>query len=155
MQRKKIRLDRDIYKETGRIFSITICIKDKKALFAESKITNEFVSILNSLSQKAKIAVYAFCFMPDHLHILAEVPEEIGLVDFIREFKGMSTKVAWGCGHRGTIWQRSFYDHCLRKDEGVREVASYILNNPVRAGLVEKWRDYPYSGSWVWNLDEL
>ncbi|MDD5223473.1 MAG: transposase [bacterium] len=155
MQRKKIRLDRGIYNEPGRIFSITICLKDRKTLFAESKLTKEFVPVLNSLTQKAKVAVYAFCFMPDHLHVLVDVPEEIGLVDLVREFKGRSTKVAWGCGYEGTIWQRSFYDHCLRKDEEVKVVASYILNNPVRAGLVEKWRDYPYSGSWVWNLDEL
>jgi hypothetical protein len=38
-----------------------------------------------------------------------------------------------------------FYDHALRKEEDIRVVAEYIINNPVRAGLVKEWRDYPFS----------
>ena len=41
-------------------------------------------------------------------------------------------------------WQRDFFDHRLRGDEGWREKADYILANPVRAGLVMKTEDWPY-----------
>jgi putative transposase len=152
MERKKIRLDHNVYNEPGRIFSITICLKERRPLFLESRLFKEFFLILKEMSQANKIPVYAYCFMPDHLHILSGVSEKIGVVDFVREFKGLCTKAAWGLGHRGVVWQRSFYDHCLRDDEGVREAAEYILNNPVRTGLVGDWKAYSYSGSLVWEL---
>jgi REP element-mobilizing transposase RayT len=51
----------------------------------------------------------------------------------------------WNEGFTGMVWQRSFYDHPLRKDEDLLKVAEYIIYNPVRKGLVEDWRDYPFS----------
>jgi hypothetical protein len=41
-------------------------------------------------------------------------------------------------------WQRDFFDHRLRDDESFEEKAAYILNNPVRAGLVNRFEDWPY-----------
>ena len=41
-------------------------------------------------------------------------------------------------------WQRDFFDHRLRGDEGWREKSDYILQNPVRAGLIAKYEDWPY-----------
>ncbi|MCC7210600.1 MAG: hypothetical protein IT451_02000 [Candidatus Brocadia sp.] len=63
-----------------------------------------------------------------------------------------------GCIHgncpatKGKFWQTSFYDHFLRKEEDVRDTVMYVLNNPVRKGLVAEWREYPYSGSFVYDV---
>lgn len=51
-------------------------------------------------------------------------------------------------------WQKDFYDHILRKDEDVKKHVMYILNNPVRRGIVENWKDYPYKGSTKFNFYE-
>jgi putative transposase len=75
-----------------------------------------------------------------------------GIIEFVREIKGLSTKLAWQDGYQGTIWQRSFYDHFLRLDEDCMLVAKYIIGNPVRKGIVEHWEDYPFSGSLVYDL---
>jgi REP element-mobilizing transposase RayT len=48
-------------------------------------------------------------------------------------------------GYKGRVWQRSFYDHALRKDEDIMKVGEYIVYNPVRKGIVQSWTDYPYS----------
>jgi hypothetical protein len=40
------------------------------------------------------------------------------------------------------LWQRAFYDHALRKDEDVRQIARYIIANPLRRGLVKDVGDY-------------
>jgi len=50
-------------------------------------------------------------------------------------------------GDREVLWQKSYYDHVLRRDEDLSDAARYIWGNPVRAGLVDNARDYPYSGS--------
>jgi len=47
------------------------------------------------------------------------------------------------------LWQPSFYDHVLRNDEDLPAVARYILNNPVRKGLVDHYTEYVFSGSLV------
>ena len=44
-------------------------------------------------------------------------------------------------------WQKDFFDHIIRKEEGLINVAKYILDNPVRKGLVEHWQDYPFKGA--------
>jgi REP element-mobilizing transposase RayT len=52
-------------------------------------------------------------------------------------------------GNGGKMWQSSYYDHVLRSDEDTYEVLKYILNNPVRKGLVNNYTDYCYTGSFV------
>jgi putative transposase len=41
-------------------------------------------------------------------------------------------------------WQPGSFDRLLRSDESAEEKWQYIRENPVRAGLVEKWQDWPY-----------
>ena len=50
---------------------------------------------------------------------------------------------------RGFFWQPSFWDHFVRRDEGLRAAVEYVLANPVRRGLAQDWRDYQFSGSLV------
>jgi len=47
-------------------------------------------------------------------------------------------------------WQKSYYDHVLRREEDIAVVARYIIGNPVRARLVKGAGEYPFFGSFVW-----
>jgi REP element-mobilizing transposase RayT len=85
--------------------------------------------------------------MPDHVHLLVRVLKGGDIVLFVRKFKSLVTKTSKRYFERVQIWQRSFFDHFLREEESIEEVADYILNNPVRKGLVANRRDYPFSGS--------
>ncbi len=44
------------------------------------------------------------------------------------------------------IWQEGFFDHLLRHDESLDQKWAYVRENPVRAGLVARWEDWPYAG---------
>lgn len=57
--------------------------------------------------------------------------------------KGKATARLRGLGITGRIWQARFYDHIVRDGEDLRQVAEYIVNNPVRKGLVNSAADYP------------
>ncbi len=83
--------------------------------------------------------------MPDHLHILVAGGEKSSLTKLVKRFKQTSSYHYMG-GGRSRLWQRSYYDHVLRCEEDVVEVARYIWENPIRKGLVETVRDYPFSG---------
>ena len=50
------------------------------------------------------------------------------------------------------LWQKGYYEHVLREDEDSKEIAHYIIANPVRAGLVQSPDDYPFIGSDAWSI---
>jgi REP element-mobilizing transposase RayT len=86
-----------------------------------------------------------FCLMPDHLHLLVRVGA-VGLVDVVGDAKSRATRVWWAHGGKGALWQRSFHDHGIRGRRDFNEAIRYIVENPVKAGLVEDWADYPFTG---------
>jgi REP element-mobilizing transposase RayT len=89
--------------------------------------------------------LHAYCFMPDHVRVLVSVPEGIPLTALVRDFKqrsGYELKRVTG----DFAWQVSYYDHILRKEESIVDMAMYIWDNPVKAGVAGSWLDYPYSG---------
>lgn len=54
-------------------------------------------------------------------------------------------------GRSGAFWQEESYDHYSRDHEEWLRTIRYVLNNPVKAGLVKEWRDWP----WSWRRDDL
>ena len=61
-------------------------------------------------------------------------------------------RAAWSFGVEGAFWQKSYWDHLLRADAQVERVVEYVLQNPVRRGLVADWREYAFCGSLVFDL---
>src|SRR2546422_388972 len=99
--------------------------------------------------------------MPDHLHMLVSFPNparsesapyrddpEVGCDVPSRRAPTMADVVtAWKrytARHFSIAWQRDFFDHRLRTNESLRDKAEYILQNPVRKGLIAKAEDWPY-----------
>ena len=52
-------------------------------------------------------------------------------------------------------WQKDFYDHVIRKHESVKTQVRYVLDNPVRKGLVANWLEYPHSGSVGCSMEDI
>jgi putative transposase len=105
--------------------------------------------------REERFALIAYCFMPDHLHLLIKGGcEASDCRAFVRRAKQYSG-FYYAKAHGGKLWQRYGYDHVLRDEEKTAIVARYILNNPVRAGLVKRIEDYPYCGSLEWPLEAL
>lgn len=141
-RRKAIRLNRELYQEKGHPFSITICTHNNIPLLKEFGELI-FRSITEGpLSKEADLL--AVCGMPDHVHLLL-APISENLIDLVGRWKSYTTHLIEMKGYKGKVWQRSFFDHALRKDEDIIKVAEYIVYNPVRKGIVQSWTDYPYS----------
>ena len=146
-QRKRPRLPREAYRAGG-VFSVTIGTEQRHPWFLRyPQLADHAVETLRRVAEGRSAQLYAWCVMPDHVHCLVE---DRDLVDFVKRFKGPLTALARKLDYGRKLWQQSFYDHGLRREESVREVARYIWHNPVRAELVERAADYCWSGSAVW-----
>ncbi|OGP65066.1 MAG: hypothetical protein A2170_16680 [Deltaproteobacteria bacterium RBG_13_53_10] len=143
-RRKNIRLSEQAYEIPVQIFSITICTIDRRPLFQNEVWSKTILSSLETGPFGENTERYAFCLMPDHLHLLL-APKKGNLIDLIHGWKGFTANLLRRNGLSDPCWQRGFYDHALRKEEEIQKVAEYIVNNPVRAGIVDDWTNYPFS----------
>jgi putative transposase len=118
-------------------YHVVITTKDRSRRLLDSETVT---GCLIASAARYRCQIAAYCFMPDHVHLLVTGGEGTSLVRFVQHFKQ-----ATGRRYRG-LWQRSFYDHILRDEESVDDVIGYIWSNPLRAGLVSDAADYPFSG---------
>jgi len=52
-------------------------------------------------------------------------------------------------------WQKDFFDHVNKKDESLANNVKYIVDNPVRKGIVAQCQEYPFKGSIGYNLEDI
>jgi len=89
--------------------------------------------------------------MPDHFHWLVQLADEVSLSEVVRLLKGRSARVLnQGRVSAKRTWQPGFHDHAVRREEDIEALANYLIQNPLRAGLVDSRDEYPYWWS-VWH----
>jgi len=95
----------------------------------------------------ARPETLAVCVMPNHVHWLVDCER---VTETVQDVKSITTRLIQNYGRRGKVWQRSFHDRVLRTRDDRRQVAEYLVANPVRAGLVREAGHYPWAVVW-WN----
>jgi putative transposase len=136
-------------------YSLTFCTNARKPLFtSRERVDLVLRQILRSATEQA-VAIVAYCFMPDHLHLLIEAQAEssdcLRFISRAKQFSGFHFKQVFG----EPLWQRYGFEHVLRNDEATLVVARYILENPVRANIVERPEEYQFSGSMMYTVNEI
>jgi len=157
--KRKPRLTDFDYRGYNRYF-ITICTDRKRKLFENAERVNSIIEILANESSKSGFKIWAYCFMPDHLHLLLEGDKiDADMKLFVKVFKQKTGylyhKESDATGNSGKMWQSSYYDHVLRSDEDTYEIVKYIINNPVRKALANNYMDYSYTGSFVVDIGTI
>lgn len=138
-----------------RRYFLTICAYQRCARFSEPKLVGALIDQLRTCSASHQLDVIAYCFMPDHVHLLVEgTTDESNLQEFVRVWK-QRTAYAARRTDGNPLWQRGYYEHILRSDESLDQTVGYVLENPIRAGLVTSAADYPWIGSFVTTLEDL
>jgi valyl-tRNA synthetase len=95
--------------------------------------------------------------MPDHVHLLVTPREKSPgewwpLPELMHSIKSFSAKeINRSRGDTGVVWQREYFDRIVRDENEFFEKCRYMLNNPVKAGLVRHWEEYAF----VWRGDRL
>jgi REP element-mobilizing transposase RayT len=89
--------------------------------------------------------------MPDHVHLictaLADGDGPFSIPEIMHAIKSESAhRINEALGRKGRVWQDESFDHVLRNDESLAQKIAYVLENPVRAGLVTRLFEY----RWFW-----
>lgn len=121
----------------------------------ESSIVEGVLDHFLAIAQRERFAILAYCFMPDHVHLLATGTSiDANFVRFMNAAKQQAGY--WYLRRSGCrLWQKGYYDHILQDGESTSAVIRYIVENPVRAGLVRSPHDYPFLGSAVVDVAAL
>ncbi|MBI3170590.1 MAG: transposase [Chloroflexi bacterium] len=106
---------------------------------------------------RQRYSLFAYCIMPNHVHLLINpfFDERINhqgatlkypVADTLRLLKGSTARECnLKLGRTGHFWHRESYDHYARDEEELGRIISYILNNPVKAGLVKEWKEWAFA----------
>jgi putative transposase len=150
------RLDEAVYNEPGTIAFVTACTKHRVRFFEREDIARMAIAVLRERAAKDYVPLYAYTFMPDHMHLVVGASPSCGITRFMREVKSFVARGSWPLGVQRTVWQRSYYDTVERTPrEELWGDVRYTYKNPVEDGIVTRWQDHPYSGSTVYSPSEV
>lgn len=136
-------------------YLLTICAHHKQPLFKNAELVDVIVGQILIAAKACAFEIIAYCFMPDHAHLVVEgSTESASLSAFAQRAKQLSGYHGKRLAD-GRVWQSGYHERVLRADQDTPSVVAYVLANPVRAGLVENPADYPFNGSGVWTVNEL
>ena len=129
----------------GQVYFITTVTHQREPLFRSFTHARLVISELRRLNDCALVTSLAWVVMPDHLHWLLALGHSHSISIVAKLLKGRTAAALNRAGVRsGPVWQRTFFDHALRRGEDLVGVARYIVANPLRAGLVKKVGDYSH-----------
>lgn len=124
------------FSQTGLVYHITTVTKNRVPYFESLGNGRKVVQQLMALQNQGMAETLCYVLMPDHLHWLM-VLQNGTLAETVRILKGRSARAIGK-----SIWQASYHDHAVRKEEDLQKMARYIVANPLRANLVSRIGDY-------------
>ena len=139
------RLRKSRYSETGRMYMITTACDQRRRIFENACSARIVMREFVARSVEGGCVNLAYVVMPDHVHWMIQLTAQGELSEIVARTKGRSARrINRSNSEFGRIWQPGFYDHAIRKEEDIENLANYLIHNPVRAGLVPEPERYPY-----------
>ncbi len=119
----------------------------RQTIFFSDEDRKFYVGLLHKYGNQFGLKFWAYCLMPNHIHLVAvpEKPDSMALA--IREaHRKYSMYINLRMKWQGTLWQQRYYSSPL-EDAHLYRALRYVENNPVRAGMVKKAELYPWSSA--------
>jgi putative transposase len=119
----------------------------RAAIFFEPGDESAYLRLLAERCRKAGVEIWAYCLMPNHVHLIATPKNEAGLARAIGEaHRRYTTFINARAGRTGHLFQGRFASVVMDEDH-LRTAARYVCLNPVRARLAARAEDWPWSSA--------
>jgi REP element-mobilizing transposase RayT len=124
----------------GAVFFVTVnCLTRGENQLCTPEVARSLRENVDFRHRRGDWWTHLLVLMPDHLHMLTSFPRDKDMRQVIAKWKEFTAKSL------SLHWQRDFFDHRLRGNESFEEKAHYVRMNPVRKGLCQEVRDWPYT----------
>lgn len=124
---------------------VTVLTHARRPLFLDRELARAVARLSSDRAQWRGARVLCWVLMPDHWHGIVESEHHESLPDLVRRFKQASAAEANRDRRAtGNVWACGYHEHALRYEEDLVGVARYVVENPLRAGIVDRIGDWPY-----------
>ena len=136
------------------VYHITQRAAGKEPLFLEDNDYLFMLGILKEISQNHSLRMYAFCLMPNHVHLLFS-PQEDNLYDAMRDlFSRYAMRFNRKYERKGHLFGGPYRQAVCLDDSYLLAASVYMHLNPVKAGLVSTPQRYRWSSSRLYCKDD-
>ena len=119
----------------------------RQPVFFSDEDRVSYLSILREQALRFGVSIWAYCLMDNHVHFVAVPEDQEGLAHtFGQTHRHYTRLINFREGWRGYLWQGRFSSYVLDEDY-LYAAIRYVETNPVKAGLVTKAEDYPWSSA--------
>ena len=125
----------------GKMYFSTFTTRNREVLVSAAR---DIVLASCAAGNGRDYVLHCAMVMPDHVHLIL-TPNRGQLFRIMQRIKSRSVHVINQQMQRnGSLWTEGSFDHILRNGEKREAKMAYVLNNPVRAGFVARWEDWPW-----------
>jgi putative transposase len=127
------------------LFFVTFNSYRRLKIVADTAVHERLIAFARN-GEARGIALGRYVLMPDHVHLFVQGSPDFVLSQWVRLLKRDLSKAL---APPGPHWQSGFFDHLIRNSESYSQKWEYVVENPVRAGLVSTADEWPYQGELV------
>lgn len=118
---------------------------EKREIFADDQDRKKFLRLLEELHPPLRFVIHSYCLMPNHYHLYVQTP----LPNLSKVMKDLNSRYTQSFNRRhgrvGILFQGRYKALLVEEESYSLEISRYIHLNPVRAHLVSRPDDYPWS----------
>jgi len=119
----------------------------KEPVFRTTDDYRGYLKLLHKYKIRSECLLYGYCLMPNHVHLVLEFPLGLRSMSALMHCVNQSYALRFNIKYEmvGHLWQNRYKNFVIQKDDYVINAISYVEYNPVRAGLVLRLEDWPWS----------
>ena len=138
------------HSERGRLYLLTSITQQRRPIFKNFYLGRLVVEQFRQAHEDGIVMSKAWVVMPDHFHWLVELKDKTLAEVMCRVKSRSSVMVNQASRSTGRLWQKGYHDRALRDEEDIKDIARYIIKNPIRARLTTRIGDYPlWDACWM------
>jgi putative transposase len=119
-----------------------------RSILQTERMAELLLDVLRVNREKGRFELHEFVIMRNHLHLILTPAANESLEKCVQYIKGgFSFRAKKELGFVGEIWQAGFNERRIKGMEEYVEVAQYVRENPVKAGMVREAKEWNYSSA--------
>ena len=129
----------------GALYHVTSRGDRREDIYEDNFDRASFLTLFSDVCDRHNWVCHSYCLMSNHYHLLIETPDG-NLSKGMRQLNGVYSQI-YNCRHNlvGHVFQGRFHAILVEKEAHLKELARYVVLNPVRAKMIEN------VGHWHWS----